>query len=256
LLVVIAIIAILASLLLPALSRAKQEAWAVNCLSNKKQLQIAWTMYAGDFGDRLAINSDQSQDYKGSHSWCEGILNWNADSANTNYMYLISPKVASMGPYVVNQYTIYWCPADTFLSPPHRCRSVSMDGALGDGEKYTFGNWGAEKMWWARKMGDLANPGPAKSWAIIDERPDSIDDEIMYIDPAEKNGTGTFTEFPGSFHNRASGVSFADGHAELHKWVTPATLLPVQYKAEDQISVTLSPDLAWLAQRTPDAPGK
>ena len=95
-----------------------------------------------------------------------------------------------------------------------------------------------------------------KSWVFIDERPDSIDDELMYIDPAVKNGTGSFTEFPGSFHNRASGISFADGHAELHKWVTATTLLPVQYKAEDQISVTLSPDLAWLAQRTPDAPGK
>jgi prepilin-type N-terminal cleavage/methylation domain-containing protein/prepilin-type processing-associated H-X9-DG protein len=263
LLVVIAIIAILASLLLPALSRAKQEAWGVNCLNNKKQLQLAWTMYAGDFNDRLAINADQSMPYNGSQSWCEGILDWTSDTQNTNYQYLISQKVASMGPYVVNSYPLYWCPADTYLSSAqrkqkwaHRCRSIAMDGAIGDGKKYTFSNWGAEQMWWAVKMGSLANPGPAKSWVFIDEHPDSIDDEILYVNPAEKNGTGVFTELPASFHNKSCGVSFADGHAELHKWLAAETVHPVTYSTINQVTVTLSPDLAWLAQRTPNAPGK
>ena len=262
LLVVIAIIAILASLLLPALSRAKQEAWGVNCLNNKKQLQIAWTMYTGDYNDRLPINADQSMDYQNTHSWAEGILDWTANSPNTNYMYLISPKVASMGAYVANSYMIYWCPADVYASPPqrrvnwaHRCRSIAMDGAVGDGKKYTFPNW-SEAMWWAVKMGNLANPGPARSWVFIDEHPDSIDDEILYVNPAEQNGTGVFTELPASYHNKACGVSFADGHAELHKWVDPKTTHPVTYSTVNQISVTASPDLAWLSQRTPNAPGK
>ncbi len=262
LLVVIAIIAILASLLLPALSRAKQEAWGVNCLNNKKQLQLAWTMYAGDFNDRLPINADQSMPYKGSQSWCEGILDWTTETENTNYMYLIDPKVASMGAYAAKQYAIFRCPVDSFLSPAqrkvkwaNRCRSIAMDGAVGDGTKYTFSNWGAQKMWWAIKMGDLANPGPSKSWVFIDEHPDSIDDEILYVNPAEKNGTGVFTELPASYHNSACGVSFADGHAELHKWVDPKTIHNVTYTTINQVNVTLSPDLAWLAQRTPNAPG-
>ncbi|HUD48852.1 MAG TPA: prepilin-type N-terminal cleavage/methylation domain-containing protein [Candidatus Baltobacteraceae bacterium] len=265
LLVVIAIIAILAAMLLPALSKAKQSAVGINCLNNKKQLQLAWTMYANDFNDHLAINADQSKDYEVGgvimHDWCEGIMDWTSSSQNTNIGYIINPKVASMGPYTVNTYSIYWCPADTFLSPEqrplgwdHRCRSISMDGAVGDGEKYTFPNWGSERMWWAVKMSDLTAPGPAMSWVFIDEHPDSIDDEIMYINPAETNGTGVFTELPGSLHDSACAVSFADGHAEMHKWIARETIHPVTFTVVDQVNVTASPDLSWLAVRTPHAP--
>jgi prepilin-type N-terminal cleavage/methylation domain-containing protein/prepilin-type processing-associated H-X9-DG protein len=262
LLVVIAIIAILAAMLLPALSRAKESAQGISCLNNKKQMQLSWSMYTNDFNDHLAINADQSMPFAIAgvtmQDWCEGIMDWSANAQNTNYAYLIDPKHSSLGPYNVNSYTIYWCPSDNFLSPEqrplgwnHRCRSISMDGAIGDGEKYTFANWGSEKMWWAKKGSDLHYPGPAMSWVFIDEHPDSIDDEIMYINPAETNGTGVFTELPGSLHNKACGVSFADGHAEMHKWQAAETVHPVTYKVVDQVSVTLSPDLAWLAQRTP-----
>jgi prepilin-type N-terminal cleavage/methylation domain-containing protein/prepilin-type processing-associated H-X9-DG protein len=263
LLVVIAIIAILAALLLPALSRAKSEAVSAQCTSNKKQLQLSWAMYANDFNDHLAINADQSKQFATNgqimQDWCEGIMDWTTSPDNTNYQYLINPRVSSLGSYNVNSYSIYWCPADSFLSSAqhgkgwaHRVRSISMDGAVGDGEKYTFPNWGGEKMWWAVKSSDLIYPGPAKSWVFIDEHPDSIDDEILYINPAEINGTGVFTELPGGLHNNACGVSFADGHAEIHKWIAAETLHPVTYTTINQVSVTLSPDLAWLAQRTPN----
>jgi prepilin-type N-terminal cleavage/methylation domain-containing protein/prepilin-type processing-associated H-X9-DG protein len=263
LLVVIAIIAILAAMLLPALSRAKQSAVGITCLNNKKQMQLSWTMYANDFNDHLVINADQSQPYTVNgvtmQDWCEGIMDWTSSSLNTNTGYLINPKVSSLGPYNVNTYSIYWCPADIYLSPEqrplgwnNRCRSISMDGAIGDGVKYTFGNWGSEKMWWAIKSSDLNSPGPAQSWVFIDEHPDSIDDEIMYVNPAETNGTGVFTELPASLHDRACAVSFADGHAEMHKWVAAETVHPVTYTVVDQVNVTLSPDLAWLAQRTPN----
>ena len=88
LLVVIAIIAILAALLLPALARAKQKAQAVQCMSDRKQLQMAWFMYAGDNNDRLAVNSDKSQLYPnavgGTPSWIYGRLDWSTSTANTN----------------------------------------------------------------------------------------------------------------------------------------------------------------------------
>jgi prepilin-type N-terminal cleavage/methylation domain-containing protein/prepilin-type processing-associated H-X9-DG protein len=263
LLVVIAIIAILAAMLLPALSRAKESAQGIKCLSNKKQMQLAWAMYANDFNDNLAINADQSRPYQvGSvtmQDWCEGIIDWTSSMDNTNIEYLINPKAASLATYNVNSYSIYWCPSDSFLSQeqrplrwPNRCRSISMDGAVGDGEKYTFSNWGSEKMWWAKKGSDLNSPGPSLSWVFIDEHPDSIDDEIMYINPAETNGTGVFTELPASLHNKACGISFADGHAEMHKWVEAETIHPVTYTTVNQQSVTLSKDLAWLSQRTPN----
>ena len=263
LLVVIAIIAILAAMLLPALSRAKQSAEGVNCLNNKKQMQLSWTMYASDFYDHLAINADQSRPYTVGgvtmQDWCEGIIDWTANSQNTNYEYLIDPRVSSLAPYNVKTYAIYWCPSDIYLSSAqrplgwnHRCRSISMDGAIGDGEKYTFPNWGSQKMWWAVKSSDLNSPGPARSWVFIDEHPDSIDDEILYINPAETNGSGVFTELPGSLHGGSCGVSFADGHAEIHKWQAAETVHPVTYSVINQVNVTLSPDLAWLAQRTPN----
>jgi prepilin-type N-terminal cleavage/methylation domain-containing protein/prepilin-type processing-associated H-X9-DG protein len=265
LLVVIAIIAILAALLLPALTRAKTEAISTQCMSNKKQLQLSWAMYANDFNDHLVINADQSRDYtigtSTMHDWCEGIMDWTTSSQNTNYLYLTDPKVSSLGSYNANSYNIYWCPADSFLSPAqhsqgwqHRCRSISMDGSVGDGEKYTFPNWGDEKMWWAVKGANLIKPGPALTWVFIDEHPDSIDDEILYINPAETDGTGVFTELPASLHNNACGVSFADGHAEIHKWVNAETIHKVTYSTINQVSVTLNQDLAWLAQRTASAP--
>ncbi|HEX3719978.1 MAG TPA: prepilin-type N-terminal cleavage/methylation domain-containing protein [Verrucomicrobiae bacterium] len=267
LLVVIAIIAILAALLLPALTKAKQAAQTTYCMNNKKEMQLSWHMYLGDYNDYCPINADQSKDYQppGSptplHSWCEGIIDWSPSSDNTNYQYLINPLVSSLGSYNAKTYTIYWCPADNFLGPQqrlpgwlHRCRSIAMDGAIGDGLKYTFPNWAGSQMWWAIKGSDLIHPGPANSWVFIDEHPDSIDDEIMYINPAETNGTGVFTELPSGLHNNGCVMSFADGHVENHKWQAAETSHPVTYGAVDQVSVTSSPDLAWLAQRTPYGP--
>jgi prepilin-type processing-associated H-X9-DG protein len=65
---------------------------------------------------------------------------------------------------------------------------------------------------------------------------------------------GEFTEVPGSFHNHGCGISFADGHSEIHKWMDNRILLPVTYVYHpESIDITspASPDLAWLAQRTP-----
>jgi prepilin-type N-terminal cleavage/methylation domain-containing protein/prepilin-type processing-associated H-X9-DG protein len=267
LLVVIAIIAILAALLLPALQHAKTEALSVKCLNNGKQLTLAWHMYAADNGDVLALNFDYHDDGPymppgtltsppGTPSWCEGWLDWTSSSVNTNTLYLVSPLASSLGSYVANNYQIYACPADVYASSQqagwgHRCRSVTMDGAIGGGEKYSFG-WTLTNA--IVKMGGFTTPGPAMSWLIMDEHPDWMDDSILYVNPAETNGIGAFTEVPGSFHNHGCSISFADGHSEIHKWMDYRILLPVTYQYHpESINITFpaSPDLAWLAQRTP-----
>ena len=95
---------------------------------------------------------------------------------------------------------------------------------------------------------------PSESWVFINEHPDSIDDGILYVDPRASNGTGSLIELPSGYLGNACGVSFADGHAEVHLWQTSAFNVPVTYTHNPPnpgISYTGNADLAWLAQRTP-----
>jgi prepilin-type N-terminal cleavage/methylation domain-containing protein/prepilin-type processing-associated H-X9-DG protein len=263
LLVVIAIIAILASLLLPALSKAKQRAQAVTCMNHNKQMGLAWVMYAGDNNDKLVLNEDwATMSNPGSvPSWAYGIMTWGLLPETTNQFCLIDPTNALLGAYTAKTVDIYKCPADQYLSPSQRtggyqkrARSVVMNAAVGGGKKYTGFSW-SSAFWDAVKTSDLTKPGPADSWVFMDEHPDSIDDDLLYVDPLATNGTGQFTELPSGLHNGACGICYGDGHAEILKWKTTVTLQPVIYQTEigvnQQVNVTLNADLAYLATHTP-----
>ena len=85
-------------------------------------------------------------------------------------------------------------------------------------------------MFCATKLNQLAAPGPSDSWVFTDEHPDSIDDAILYTSPLFSDGIGLLPEFPSSNHKGAAcGMSFADGHAEIHKWKDSRTIIAVQY---------------------------
>jgi prepilin-type N-terminal cleavage/methylation domain-containing protein/prepilin-type processing-associated H-X9-DG protein len=264
LLVVIAIIAILAALLLPALSLAKQKAWAVTCMSNNKQLGLAWSMYAGDNGDVLAINNDRGSSYNGTPSWINGwpYMDWTPNQQNFNLFYLVDDRFSLLGRYIGKSAKIFACPSANIVSPlqstygwSSRSRSVVMNAAVGDGGKVTqvnfLGTLPNGQYFWAKKMSDLMNPGPSDSWVFMDEHPDSIDDGIYYVSFNFTDGTGDLKEYPGSGHGGACGISFADGHAVIHKWQTPQVVRQVTYIRLNDLNCVNNPDLAWLAQHTP-----
>jgi prepilin-type N-terminal cleavage/methylation domain-containing protein/prepilin-type processing-associated H-X9-DG protein len=265
LLVVIAIIAILAAMLLPALNRAKIRAVAAACMSDKKQLALAWVMYYGDNNDRLAINSDPNPPFgpyfpTGTYnpSWIAYKIDWLAQPYNTNVGYLIDDRYSLLGRYVGTSTKVFACPAADYASPAQRAlgwsqrmRSVAMNGAVGDGNKYNF-NW---KPWYfVKKISDFHYPGPSDCWVITDEHPDSIDDALLYVAPY---AVTSFTELPGTQHGGACGITFADGHAEIHKWNGPTMT------AHQQVTYANPPlqrvpcpitdvDMLYLAQHTPE----
>src|SRR3954469_7244645 len=247
LLVVIAIIAILAAMLLPALSRAKARAQAVSCMNNNKQLILAWIMYVNDDGDRLPINSLNSQPFQNTPSWIHGFMDWSTGEQNTNTAYLVNDAYSLLGPQLSGTPKIFACPAANFVSPPERSygwtarsRSVSMDAAVGDGAKF-MGYPFSSIFWWAKKMSDLQLPGPSDSWVFTDEHPDSIDDGALYTSYAYTIGTGLFPELPGTQHGGGCGLAFADGSAVIHKWRSSLANTPVTYIRVVDVNVTKNP---------------
>ena len=248
LLVVIAIIAILAAMLLPALSKAKVKAQQIGCLSNLRQLMVAWQTYASDANDHVANNFGVTETENSISSgkfdnWVNNVMSWNVSTSVGDISITNGGWVTSgvLGKYTAGTIGIYRCPGDTYLSPrqaaagwTRRNRSISMNSGFGlfsDGES---GDNTAQGIRWGvsgnyvQFLKLTSVPRPTKTWLFLDEQGDSINDGYFISTP----GATAWGDVPGSYHAGGCGFSFADGHSEMKKWMSDTSKYPIKYVDE------------------------
>jgi len=250
LLVVIAIIAILAGMLLPALSKAKAKAQGTKCLSNNKQLQLAWALYHGDFDDKISRNGGATALSNSNNTWSAEGLRPAATGYNTgNETNTALFMDCQLGKYAVNA-GIFRCPSDNYIYPGAVgtfVRSVSMNNWMNGGPRPSAALAPNPVYLRTAQMGK-----PTELYVFVHEDINSIDDGYFAIDmDPVNNGTWNNSNRPAAMHNGSTAFGFADGHVELHRWdllqISTANVVGVQRPNGGS-------DATWLKLRTTEPP--
>jgi prepilin-type N-terminal cleavage/methylation domain-containing protein/prepilin-type processing-associated H-X9-DG protein len=258
LLVVIAIIAILAGMLLPSLAKAKTKAQGISCMNNLKQLQYAHLMYPDDNNDFLTAPGNSRDE---PYQWVGGWLGWPGPfpTDNTNITLVTDRRYSKFAPYLSTG-LVYKCPADIYTISLNgrlhsRVRSMGMSQAMGGpGEWLPPGGsmTGNQTRYMTyRKSADFSVAGASRLYVLLDEHPDSINAGGFANMMVENPAMARIIDYPASYHNGACGVSFADGHAEIHKWQDNRTKPKVKrYDMPLNVSSPNNKDMIWLSDRT------
>ena len=267
LLVVIAIIAILAAMLLPALSKAKAKGQGVACLSNTKQLALGWLMYEGDNQEKLMDIGGAIVTGGNVNDPITSYMDWTSDTRNVNTQGLTGPVPTGysdplMGAYVRSA-RCYKCPSDNYQSaanPGPRTRSIAMNQAL-TGNPAPINDGSIPRTYFtAKKSSDLNTPGAANVFVFLDEHADSINDLQFRVRGGAAVNQEKWNDLPASYHNGSGSLSFADGHSEIHKWRNSKTYNTAQPVAMQpypnggpwaNVTFTGNVDYEWLADRMP-----
>ncbi|MEO6035647.1 MAG: prepilin-type N-terminal cleavage/methylation domain-containing protein [Verrucomicrobiota bacterium] len=223
LLVVIAIIAILAGLLLPALAKAKLKAQGITCISNQKQLSIAWIMYAGDNLDKMVPN------WLGDpRAWIDGTLGsvhdlpgaTNVNALRKGALYQYNPKDA-----------VYQCPSaqggppsPAYMRNVRLVRHYSLQGRMGGGDAADAKFGVADTSWVLgskypqyKKLAQIKNPSPAEAMTFLDESLLCLDDGYFAVN-GNSDYVSKWQNSPTARHGKSAVFAFADGHAERWGW--------------------------------------
>jgi prepilin-type processing-associated H-X9-DG protein len=286
LLVAIAIIGILASLLMPALAKAKQKGQGAVCMNNQRQLTLAWLTYAHDNDDRVATAMEAP--WNGPPSWVTGSLNFESEN-RSNWDLTEDIQKSPLRSYLGGCALIFKCPGDRSTvipssgpyagKPTPRVRSMVMNiwfggmrGSLDPNEIFEDG-WHVHYEWpvgmrsthWRmyRQLTDVNDPGPASTFLFLDQRDDTPMGQAFLINmegwPNAPQHTRWHWGMPASYHDGAGVVTFADGHAERKKWLDPRTRPPIEkgkylHKPNPSQPVETVPsphnrDIVWLQER-------
>jgi len=209
--------------------------------------RIVMSFHGGEARGGAAANNARNA------PWVVGWLDWTTSSDNTNVSFLVDEKYSKLAKYFGNARKILKCPSDKFVSPAQRARgwtdrvrSVSGNIGVGDGNAES-GPW--ESIYkHIRKTSGFIFPGPSETWVCMDEHPDSIND-AGFFNPRQSS----WIDQPATYHNGAAGLSFADGHAEIHKWkgslAAPRAQTVKLNNSIDAPARAGDPDISWLSFR-------
>lgn len=264
LVVLVAMGAFLSLLLIPAVAKTRPNGKATQCSNNLRQFTAAWTMYSADNAERVPDNYGLADTVATIQSaklatWANNVMSWTAgtslsDRSNTNVDW-VSKGV--LGMYLGDPLRVYKCPADKFLSTvqvangyPARVRSISMSAVFGrysPGNDATAGGINPFLPQYLQYLKRISVPKPAKTWLVLDEHPDSINDGYFINNPS----ANSWGDIPAAYHNGACGFAFVDGHSELKRWQSRSSIYPVTFSYfSNPFDLAGRQDFAWYLEHT------